>query len=286
MIQEQTFGRTGHSSTRLVFGAAALARVSQARADEILDLLLRYGINHIDTAASYGDSELRIGPWMKARRDRFFLATKTEKRTHREAWDELRRSLDRLQVDRIDLWQMHYLVDPDEWQVAMGPGGALEAFVEARDQGLVRFLGVTGHDLSIAAMHRRSLDRFDFDSVLLPYNYPLLQNPGYAADVEALLELCQQRGVAVQTIKSLARRPWGNTPQTHATWYQPFETQADIDRAVHWVLGRPGIFVNSVADPDLLPMVLDAAARFRQPPSESEMQAASEELDWETLFTE
>lgn len=286
MIQEQTFGRTGHSSTRVIFGAAALARVSQARADQTLDLLLRYGINHIDTAASYGDSELRIGPWMKAHRDRFFLATKTEKRTRREAWDELQRSLDRLQVDRVDLWQMHYLVDPDEWQVAMGPGGALEAFVEARDQGLVRFLGVTGHDLTIAAMHRRSLARFDFDSVLLPYNYPLLQNPGYAADVAALLELCQQRGVAVQTIKSLARRPWGDTPHTHATWYQPFETQADIDRAVHWVLGRPGIFLNSVADPDLLPMVLDAAARFRQPPSESEMQVASEELEWETLFTE
>ena len=286
MIQEQTFGRTGHSSTRVIFGAAALARVSQARADQTLDLLLRYGINHIDTAASYGDSELRIGPWMKAHRDRFFLATKTEKRTRREAGDELQRSLDRLQVDRVDLWQMHYLVDPDEWQVAMGPGGALEAFVEARDQGLVRFLGVTGHDLTIAAMHRRSLARFDFDSVLLPYNYPLLQNPGYAADVAALLELCQQRGVAVQTIKSLARRPWGDTPHTHATWYQPFETQADIDRAVHWVLGRPGIFLNSVADPDLLPMVLDAAARFRQPPSESEMQVASEELEWETLFTE
>ena len=286
MIQEQTFGRTGHSSTRVIFGAAALARVSQARADQTLDLLLRYGINHIDTAASYGDSELRIGPWMKAHRDRFFLATKTEKRTRREAGDELQRSLDRLQVDRVDLWQMHYLVDPDEWQVAMGPGGALEAFVEARDQGLVRFLGVTGHDLTIAAMHRRSLARFDFDSVLLPYNYPLLQNPGYAADVEALLELCRQRNVAVQTIKSLARRPWGDTPHTHATWYQPFETQADIDRAVHWVLGRPGIFLNSVADPDLLPMVLDAAARFRQPPSESEMQVASEELEWETLFTE
>jgi aryl-alcohol dehydrogenase-like predicted oxidoreductase len=286
MIQKQPFGRTGHSSTRVIFGGAALGQVSQARADQVLDLLLRYGINHLDTAASYGDSELRIGPWMKTHRDLFFLATKTEKRTRDGAWDELQRSLDRLQVDTIDLWQMHYLVDPAEWQIAMGPGGALEAFVEARDQELVRFLGVTGHDLVVAAIHQRSLARFDFDSVLLPYNYPLMQNPAYAADFETLLDLCHQRNVAVQTIKSLARRPWGDAPHTHATWYQPFDTQADIDRAVHWVLGRPGIFLNSVADVDLLPMVLDAAARFQTRPSEAEMQTASEQLGVEPLFTE
>lgn len=286
MIQKQTFGRTNHSSTRTIFGAAALARVSQSRADRVLDLLLRYGVNHIDTAASYGDSELRIGPWMKAHRQLFFLATKTDKRTRREAWDELQRSLDRLQVDMIDLWQMHLLVDPVEWQTAMGPDGALEAFLQARDQGLVRFLGVTGHGLSVAAVHRRSLDHFGFDAVLLPYNYSLIQNPDYAADVDALVDLCRRRNVAVQTIKSLARRPWGDAPHTRATWYQPFETQADIDRAVHWVLGRPDIFLNTAADPDLLPMVLDAAARFQAPPSAGEMQAASTELGWEPLFTQ
>jgi predicted aldo/keto reductase-like oxidoreductase len=222
---------------------------------------------------------------MKHHRHLFFLATKTEKRTRAEAWDELQRSLDRLQVDHIDLWQMHYLVGPEEWQIAMGPGGALEAFLEARDRGLVRFLGVTGHDLPIAAMHRRSLDRFDFDSVLLPYNYPLYQNRGYATDFDALVDLCHERNVAVQTIKSLARRPWGDIPQNRATWYQPFETQADIDRAVHWVLGRPGIFLNTTGDADLLALVLDAAARFEARPSESEMKAASEQLRMEPLFT-
>jgi aryl-alcohol dehydrogenase-like predicted oxidoreductase len=285
MIQKQPFGRTGHVSTRVIFGGAALGQVSQDRADRVLDLLLRYGINHIDTAASYGDSELRIGPWMKTHRDDFFLATKTDKRTRDGAWDELQRSLDRLQVDHVDLWQMHYLVDPAQWQIAMGPGGALEAFIEARDRGLVRFLGVTGHDLAIAAMHQRSLARFDFDSILLPYNYPLMQNPRYAADFETLLDLCRQRNVAVQTIKSITRRPWGDTTPNHATWYQPFDTQPDIDRAVHWVLGRPGIFLNSAADVDLLPMVLDAAARFQTRPSEAEMQAAAERLNMEPLFT-
>ena len=213
MIAQQAFGRTGHMSTRTLFGAAALWTVSQDEADRTLELLLEYGVNHIDTAASYGDAELRIGPWMKEHRQDFFLATKTEKRTYQGAWDELRRSLDRLQVDQIDLWQMHMLTDPADWEIAMGPDGALEAFVEARDQGLVRFLGVTGHGLTVPTMHLRSLARFDFDSVLLPYSYVMMQNPQYAADFEALVKVCQERNVAVQTIKSLVRRPWGEREQ-------------------------------------------------------------------------
>lgn len=284
MIETQPFGRTGHKSSRAIFGAAALSRVSQAEADRTLEVLLKYGVNHIDTAASYGDAELRIGPWMKKHRQDFFLATKTEKRTFQGAWDELHRSLDRLQVESIDLWQMHILVDPVEWELAMGPGGALEAFIRAREQGLVRFLGVTGHELSVASMHLRSLERFDFDSVLLPYNFPLMQNTQYAADFEALLESCQEKGVAVQTIKSLTRRPWGERPQTRATWYEPLEKQADIDRAVHWVLGRPEVFLNTVADIDLLARVLDAAARFQVPPSESEMLEMAKSKKMEPLF--
>lgn len=284
MIETQAFGRTGHKSSRAIFGAAALGRVSQAEADRTLEALLEYGINHIDTAASYGDAELRIGPWMKKHRQDFFLATKTEQRTFQGAWNELHRSLDRLQVESVDLWQMHVLVDPAEWEVAMGPGGALGAFIKAREQGLVRFLGVTGHGLTVAAMHMRSLKRFDFDSVLLPYNFPLIQNPQYSADFEALLRFCQEQGVAVQTIKSLTRRPWGERPQTRATWYEPFEEQADIDRVVHWVLGRPGTFLNTVADIYLLPRVLDAATRFQRAPSESEMQEMAKRKGMEPLF--
>jgi aryl-alcohol dehydrogenase-like predicted oxidoreductase len=207
MITRQIFGRTGHLSTRALFGAASLSQVTQDEADRTLDLLLQYGVNHIDTAASYGNAELRIGPWMKAHRRTFFLATKTEKRTYQEAKEELLRSLERLRVDRVDLWQMHLLVKPEEWEIATGPGGALEAFLEAREQGLTRFLGVTGHGLTAPAMHLRSLARFDFDSVLFPYNYVLMQNPQYAADVEKLLKVCQEKQVAVQTIKSLTRGP-------------------------------------------------------------------------------
>lgn len=284
MIDKQPFGRTGHISTRILFGAAALWQVSQAEADEILDLLLNYGINHIDAAASYGQAELRVGPWMKQHRRDFFLATKTEHRTYQAAKEELHRSLERLQVDSVDLWQMHVLVDPAEWETAMGPGGALEAFIEARRQGLVRFLGVTGHGTNVAAMHMRSLERFDFDSVLLPYNHSMMQNAQYAADFEALLVMCQERNVAVQTIKSIARGPWGDKTQTHNTWYEPLEDQASIDKAVHWVLSRPGMFLNTVGDIHLLPKVLDAASRFQTGPSEAEMQAETERAAIEPLF--
>ena len=286
MIGRQSFGRTGHMSTRTLFGAAALSRVTQVEADRTLEVLLQYGVNHIDTAVMYGDAELRIGPWMERYRGHFFLATKTEQRTYQGAWDELHGSLERLRVDHVDLWQMHILVDPKDWAVAMGPGGALEAFVEAREQGLVRFLGVTGHGLTVAAMHQRSLERFDFDSVLLPYNYLLMQNPRYAADFEALVATCQERNVAVQTIKSIARRPWGDRERTRNTWYEPLEDQADIDRAVHWALSRPGIFVNTVGDIHLLPKVLDAASRFQATPSEEAMEELATGVEMAPIFTE
>lgn len=284
MIDKQPFGRTGHMSTRIIFGAAALSQVTQAEADQTLELLLEYGINHIDTAASYGDAELRIGPWMGAHRQDFFLATKTGERTYEKARDEIRRSLERLRVDQVDLLQLHYLVDPEEWEVAMGPGGALEAAIEAREESLTRFIGVTGHDTVVPKMHMRSLERFDFDSVLLPFSYLMMQNPQYAADFEALMEVCEERNVAVQTIKSLVRRPWGDREQTRATWYEPLEDQAAIDRTVHWVLGRPGIFLNTVGDIHVLPKVLDAANRFEARPPEEQMEALEERLDMAPLF--
>ncbi len=284
MIAKMYFGRTGHESTRTLFGAAALGGVTQAEADRTLDVLLEYGVNHIDTAASYGEAELRIGPWMPAHRQDFFLATKTGKRTYPEARDELHRSLERLRVDSVDLIQLHALVDPAEWEVALGPGGALEACIEAREQGLVRFLGVTGHGLTVAQMHMRSLERFDFDSVLLPYNYPLIQNPQYAADFDTLVTMCQERNVAVQTIKSVCRRPWGDRPRARATWYEPLEDQEAIDKAVHWVLGRPEVFLNTVGDIYVLPKVLDAASRFAQRPADAEMEALVVAQEMTPLF--
>lgn len=285
MIPKEVFGRMGQLSTRAIFGAASLSKVSQDEADRTLDLLLDYGVNHIDTAASYGDAELRIGPWMARYRKDFFLATKTGERSYAKARDQIRKSLERLQVDRIDLIQLHNLVDPQEWEEALGPGGALEAAIEARVEGLVRFIGVTGHGLTVAAMHKRSLERFDFDSVLLPYSYVLMQNPRYAADFEALMALCRERNVAVQTIKAITRRPWGEGAQTRATWYEPLEEQADIDVAVHWALGRPGIFLDTVGDTKLLPKMLSAASRFESPQSDEAMQEVIDSRAVQPLFT-
>lgn len=284
MIRTQPFGRTGHDSTRTIFGAAALSRSDQDEADRTLEVLLRYGINHIDVAASYGDAELRIGPWMDRYRQDFFLATKTGQRSYTGAKEELDRSLERLRTDHVDLWQLHNLVDPIEWDTALSPDGALDAAVEAREQGLVRFIGVTGHGSSIAAQHRRSLERFDFDSVLLPYSYVVMQDTDYAADFEALTATCRDRNVAVQTIKSIAQRPWWGQSRTWTTWYKPLEDQADIDRAVHWVLGRPGIFLNTVSDVRLLPKVLDAADRFETVPSAADMTELTAKREMITLF--
>ncbi|HMO58887.1 MAG TPA: aldo/keto reductase [Roseiflexaceae bacterium] len=284
MIATTAFGRTGHTSTRVLFGAAALSRVSQRDADAALEQLLAAGINHIDTAASYGDSELRIGPWMAEHRDTFFLATKTGERTYQRARDEIHRSLERLRTDRIDLIQLHNLVDEDEWQQALGAGGALDAAIEAREAGLVRFIGVTGHGLPVAAQHRRSLERFAFDSVLLPYSYILMQNPQYAADFAALAAVCAERGVAMQTIKSITRAPWGDRPNDAPTWYEPLTEQADIDRAVHWVLGNSQVFLNTAGDLSLLPKVLAAAARAAARPSDAEMEAMLAEREMAPLF--
>jgi aryl-alcohol dehydrogenase-like predicted oxidoreductase len=272
-MQTRPFGSTGHDSTCTIFGAAAFFHAAQEEADRTLELVLEHGVNHIDTAASYGDSELRLAPWLRNHRDDVFLATKTGRRDKAGAREEIRRSLDRLGVDSVDLIQLHNLVDVIEWEQALREGGALEAAVEARDEGLVRFIGVTGHGRTVARMHRLSLERFPFDSVLVPYSFSQMQDEAYASDFEALSATCRQRGVALQTIKAIALRRWDGREQTAGTWYEPLTEEADIDLAVHWVLGNPQVFVNTVGDTTLLPKVLDAAERFATRPPDEELAA-------------
>jgi aryl-alcohol dehydrogenase-like predicted oxidoreductase len=284
MIALQPFGRTGHESTRILFGAAAIGNVSQDQADQTMELIRAHRINHIDTAASYGDAELRLGPWMETHRSEFFLATKTGERTRTEAYAEIGRSLDRLRTDRVDLIQLHNLVDEDEWQTVFSPGGALEAVVQARDEGLVRFIGVTGHGVTVAAQHLRSLEEYPFDSVLLPYNFAMSRNASYIADFEALVAVCAERGVAVQTIKAITRGPWGNHEPTANTWYEPLTDQGAIDTAVNWVLGRDDLFLNTVGDIQILPKVIDAAERFTQRPSDEQMGELEAAFGLEPLF--
>jgi aryl-alcohol dehydrogenase-like predicted oxidoreductase len=269
MIERAPFGATGHQSSRVIFGAAALGNVSKADADRTLEVLLEHRINHIDVAAAYGDAELRIATWLKEHD--FFLATKTGERSYAAAREQIRRSLDRLGVDHVDLIQLHNLVDVIEWEFALRDDGALEACIEARDEGLVRFIGVTGHGLTVPKMHSRSLERFPFDSVLCPYNWVMMQDPRYADTFNELKATCAERNVALQTIKSLAYRPWDGREKTAATWYEPLTEQADIDRAVSWVLADEQVFLLTTGDVDVLPRLLDAAERAGARPSDEEM---------------
>ena len=284
MIPRKSFGATGHDSSRVIFGAAALGSVAKPDADRALELLLEHGVNHIDVAASYGDAELRVATWLRRHPDTFFVATKTGERTYRGAREQIRRSLDRLGVDRIDSIQLHNLVDVIEWETALGANGALEAAIEAREEGLVRFIGVTGHGLPVPEMHRRSLERFAFDSVLAPYNFVQMRDSRYAETFEALAAVCADRNVALQTIKSLALRRWDGRPATASTWYEPLRDQADIDLAVHWVLGRPQAFLLTTGDVEILPRLLDAAERYERRPSDEAMEELAARRQVQPLF--
>ena len=283
-IEKQPFGNTGHLSTRAIFGSFCLSRADQDTADGLLDMLLEYGINHIDTAPSYGDAELRVGPWMNKHREQFFLATKTDQLTYEDAREQFQRSLDRLQVDRVDLLQLHNLTDVVRREIAMRSGGALDFLIEARDEGLARFIGVTGHGTLAPKMHIQSLARFGFDTVLLPCNYLLMRNPNYRTDFNQLIEYCGEHHIAVQTIKSAARGLWGDKPRSHNTWYEPLSDEGAIIQAVQWVMGISGIFLITTGDIQVLPKYLAAAAGFQKPPSDEDMEALSAKQGMQPLF--
>ena len=272
MVERAEFGRTGHQSSRAIFGAAALWRMSQEQADELLPVLLEAGVNHLDVAAAYGDAELRLAPWLQRHRGDFFLATKTGDRVGADARASLERSLERLGVDHVDLIQLHNLVEEDEWQVAHGPGGAVEALQRARSEGLTRFIGVTGHGLRIARMHLRSLERFDFDSVLFPYNFSLLADDAYRADVDELRAVCGERRIATQTIKSVARRRWTGDVQPRFSWYEPLPNGPALERAVQYVLAQPQLFLITSSDARLLRPILEAASSRVQLPSDAQLR--------------
>lgn len=287
MLEKRKFGNTDHISTRILFGAAAFYSITdQDIADRTMEVVERAGINHIDTAASYGEAEKRLGPWLKHNRNKVFLATKTEKRTYKEAREGFLRSLEKLCVDSVDLLQMHFLVDPGEWETAMSEDGALQALREFKEQGLTRYLGVTGHGITTPAMHLKSLDRFAFDTVMLPYNYRMMENPSYRENCLKLFALCRTKQIAVQVIKTLAKGPWQieESQREYSTWYEPLSRQDEIETAVHWALADPQIFLNTPADINLLPKVIKAAESFRSDTTQEQLNGRAEKMSTTPLF--
>lgn len=266
-MQQRRLGRLGHESSVLIYGAAALAEVDQPTADASVQLALDAGINHFDVAASYGDAELRLGPWMPTIRDRIFLATKTELRDRNEAWAQINRSLERLQTDHLDLIQVHAVGDLAELDRVTGPGGSLEAAVRAREEGLAGAVGITGHGHQAPATHLEALARFPFDTVLSPLNWVLGQDPAYLADYQALVAEVRAQEVGLMVIKTVSRRNWPEGPVEHSygTWYEPFEDQERIGAAVAWVLSHPEVTgIATPGDVRLLPMLIQAEQRLSQ----------------------
>lgn len=284
MLQTRPFGSTGFASSRVLFGAAALAGMKPARVESTLATVERFGVNHIDTAASYGDSELNLAGWLGGRRAGLFLATKTGEREGPAARASLERSLERMGVDFVDSIQLHNLVDEEGWTTAMAPGGAVEALVQARDEGLVRFLGVTGHGTWAPAMHLRSLEEFEFASVLCPLNHSMMGQSSYAEDFERLAAVCRERGVALQTIKSVARRRWSESEGPRFSWYEPLADPDALRRAVHYVLARDDVFLNSSSDGRLLEPILAAASESIVAPESAAMQRDAADFGVEPLF--
>lgn len=270
-MQTRRFGRTGHMSTLAVFGAAAFWEIGQAQADEVMELILSHGVNHIDVAPSYGQAEERVGSWLARQRERFFLGCKTMERARAGAAAEMRRSLKRLQVEAFDLYQIHAITTMQELDEVTRAGGALEAIVEARSAGLTRYIGITGHGWESPVIFQEALRRFDFDSVLFPLNFIQFADPVYRQNAEELIRLCREKDVATMVIKSIARGPWGEKPKTHTTWYEPFSDLAHIQQAVNFALSQEVSAICTAGDITVLPRVLEACENFK-PLSEADQE--------------
>jgi aryl-alcohol dehydrogenase-like predicted oxidoreductase len=282
-MQKRRLGRTEHESTVVIFGGAALASVSQKEADQAMALALRHGVNHIDVAPSYGEAELRLGPWMERHHQDLFLACKTEKRTKEEAAEALRRSLERLRVDHFDLYQLHGVTELDELEVALGPGGAMEAILEGREEGLLQFIGITGH---CPATQAEALKRFDFDTVMFPLNFVLRAHRNERNDWEELLKLAKEKDVGVMAIKAITKGPWPTEAHAYQTWYEPFDDQEAIDRALWFALSQDVTAAVSAADVRLIPKVVDAAERFRPLRQEEQAQLVTTGFQLRPLFSD
>ena len=284
-MEKRRFGRTGHMSTVAIFGAAALWEIEQKDADKVMEMVIEAGINHIDVAPSYGQAEVRIGPWMPRERERFFLGCQTMERTKDGEWDEMQRSLKKLQTDRFDLYQLHAVTNMDELDDCTMKGGALEAAVEARRQGLTSRIGITGHGVDSPRVFIEALKRFEFDSILFPLNFVQMSDPKFRKDAEGLIALCKEKDVGTMVIKTVTKGPWGEKEQTATTWYEPFDEQEIIQNAVNFALSYEVTGLCTAGDIKVLPMVIKACENFT-PMNQSQREGMIESgKQFEPLFS-
>jgi len=284
-MEIRRYGRTDHRSTVAVFGAAAFMQISQEDADKVMELIIKAGINHIDVAPSYGQAEIRIGPWMPRERERFFLGCKTLERTREGAWNEMQQSLKRLQTETFDLYQCHAVTTMQELDAITMKGGALEAFVKARREGLTKFIGITGHGAEAPKIYLEALRRFDFDTVMFLLNFVQMRHPEFRRNAEELIAACKVRDVGTLIIKSVTKAPWGERQHTATTWYEPFDKSDEIQRAVNFVLSHEISGLCTAGDVRVLPLVIKACENFSRL-SKEEMEAMIESgKQYEPLFT-
>jgi len=283
-MEKRRFGRTGHESTVAIFGAAAFFDISEYRADEVMEYVLSTEINHIDVAPGYGDAEVRLGSWLANHRERFFLGCKTQERTKSAAAEELRRSLEKLQVDRFDLFQLHAVTNMEELDQVTAMGGALEAIIEAKEEGLLDYIGITGHGLESPKVFLEAISRYDFDSVLFPINFILYDNSEYRNNAQALLKICKQRDIGSMVIKHIAKGPWGDDEKTHTTWYRPFDEINWIQKCVNFVLSQPISGICTPGDITLLPLVIDACQNYQPMDPVDQNELISKTHQFEHLF--
>jgi len=283
-METRRFGRTGHMSTVAIFGAAAFYQISQEDADRVMELIIKAGVNHIDVAPGYGQAEIRIGPWMPRSRGRFFLGCKTMERTNEGAWNEMQVSLKRLQTGRFDLYQCHAITTMEELDAITMKGGALEAIVKARQEGLTKYIGITGHGAQAPQIYLEALRRFDFDSVLFPLNFVQMANPEYRKYAEELIETCQARDVGTMVIKSITKGPWGEKQHTATTWYEPFDNIDEIQKGVNFALSHAVTGLCTAGDTRVLPLVLQACENFSRLPQDEMEEMIESGRQYEPLF--
>ena len=283
-METRRFGRTGHMSTIAIFGAAAFGQISQGDADKVMESIIEAGINHIDVAPSYGQAEIRIGPWMPRERKRFFLGCKTMERTKEGAWKEMQESLKRLQTETFDLYQCHAITTMEELDAVTMKGGALEAFVQARREGLTKFIGITGHGVNAPQIYLEALRRFDFDSVLFPLNFVQMANPEFRKNAEELIAACKAKDVGTMVIKAITKGPWGEKQHTATTWYEPFDKIDEIQKGVNFALSYDVTGFCTAGDTRVLPLVLEACKNFSQLSKDEMEEMIKSGRQYEPLF--